>query len=74
MEKSHSLLRKVLADDIKKFANRIKELEKIRKVNKGARVFFGFILILLVLTPLGKAEIFLALSSFVLVFSLSFLL
>lgn len=48
--------KKALADDIKKnSANRIKELEKNKeKVNKGARVFFGFILILFSLNSFGK--------------------
>ena len=47
--------KKVLAEDIKKnSANRIKELEKNKeKVNKGARVFFGFILILFSLNSQG---------------------
>ncbi len=48
--------KKVLAEDIKKnSANRVKELEKNKeKVNKGARVFFGFILILFSLNSFGK--------------------
>jgi hypothetical protein len=47
--------KKVLAEDIKKnSANRVKELEKNKeKVNKGARVFFGFILILFSLNSQG---------------------
>ena len=47
--------KKALAEDIKKnSANRVKELEKNKeKVNKGARVFFGFILILFSLNSQG---------------------
>lgn len=49
--------KKALAEDIKKnSANRVKELEKNKeKVNKGARVFFGFILILFSLNSFGKS-------------------